>query len=68
MSDAEGKAEVRRLRRKRCGGGAKGRQRRGEKQDIGRFIGLCVDIATNPEKHYMKIAERNAEAASSSQQ
>ena len=71
-ADAEGtpaaKAEAGRLRRKRCGGGAKGRQRRGEQQDIGKFLALCVDTATSPEQHYMKIAERNAEAASTSQQ
>ena len=58
MSDAEGEAEGGRLRRKRCGGGAKGRQRRGEQQDIGKFITTCVDIATNPEQYNMNIAER----------
>ena len=67
--DAEGtpaaKAAAEVLRRKRCGAS---RQRRGEKQDIGEFIALCVDTATSPEQHYMKIAELNAEAASSSQQ
>ena len=65
--DAEGtpaaKAEAERIRRKRLHGGrTTERQRRVEKQQIGTFIGLRI------EQHYMKIAELNAEAASSSQQ
>ena len=64
--DAEGtpaaKAEAERIRRKRLAGGANGRQRRVEKQQIGTSVGLRI------EQHYMKIAELNAEAASSSQQ
>ena len=69
--DSEGtpaaKAEAERLRYRRCGGAAKMRQRRGEQQDIEGFITTFVDIARNPD-HYMKIAERKAEAVSSSQQ
>ena len=69
--DAEGtpaaKAEAERLRRRRCGGGAKMRQRREEQHEIEQFITTCVDIAKDPDQ-YMKIAERKAEAASSSQQ
>ena len=61
---AKAAAEV--IRRKRCG--ALRQQQRREKHDIGKFLALCVDTATSPEQHYMKIAERNAEAASSSQQ
>ena len=64
--DAEGtpaaKAEAERIRRKRLHGGANGRTRRVENKKIGRLIGLRI------EQHYMKIAEMNAEAASSSQQ
>ena len=57
------KAEAERIRRKRLHGGrTTERQRRVEKQQIGTFIGLRI------EQHYMKIAELNAEAASSSQQ
>ena len=57
MSDAEGEAEAGRLRRKICGGGAKGKYVLASRGTT-RYRKICVGIATKPEQYNMNIAER----------